>query len=134
MSTYYEILEVSENASAEVIKASYRALMRKFHPDVYKGDKDFATEQVKIINEAYEVLSDPQKRALYDSYLKSVHESRGFAKNSRNNSYHQDHEERNENKETSYGEKSSSFDNNNENKTEGRDNSFSQTRGTNEIK
>lgn len=87
---YYEILEVSETASAEVIKASYRALVRKFHPDVYVGDKGYATEQLKVLNAAYEVLSDPIKRRIYDDYLKS-----GFYKPDANRS--QRHYERDEN-------------------------------------
>ena len=63
---YYEILEVSTNASKEVIKNAYRALIKKYHPDSYTGDKEFAQEKVKEINEAYEALIDDDKRLLYD--------------------------------------------------------------------
>ena len=56
--TYYEVLEVSENASEEVIRMAYKALCRKYHPDVYKGDEKFANEMMSLINEAYNVLSD----------------------------------------------------------------------------
>lgn len=63
---YYEILEVSINASKEVIKNAYRALIKKYHPDSYKGDKQYAEEMIKKINEAYETLSDENKRLLYD--------------------------------------------------------------------
>ena len=63
---YYEILEVSTNASKEVIKNAYRALIKKYHPDSYTGDKEFAQEKVKEINEAYETLIDDDKRLLYD--------------------------------------------------------------------
>ena len=63
---YYEILEVSTNASKEVIKNAYRALIKKYHPDSYTGDKEFAQEKVKEINEAYETITDDDKRLLYD--------------------------------------------------------------------
>ncbi|MGN1012365.1 MAG: J domain-containing protein [Clostridia bacterium] len=63
---YYEILEVSVNASKEVIKNAYRALIKKYHPDSYKGNKEFAQEKMKKINEAYETLIDDNKRLLYD--------------------------------------------------------------------
>ncbi len=61
----YEILGVSPDASEEEIKRAYRRLARKYHPDLHPGDKE-AEERFKEINEAYEILSDPQKRAEYD--------------------------------------------------------------------
>lgn len=64
---YYEVLGVSRDATEEEIKKAYRKLARKYHPDVNKEDKD-ATEKFKEINEAYEVLSDPEKRAQYDHF------------------------------------------------------------------
>ena len=63
---YYEILEVSVNASKEVIKNAYRALTKKYHPDSYKGDPEYAQEKMKEINEAYETLMDDNKRLIYD--------------------------------------------------------------------
>lgn len=62
---YYKILGVSKNAGEKEIKAAYRKLARKYHPDVNKGNKA-AEEKFKEINEAHEVLSDPQKRSKYD--------------------------------------------------------------------
>lgn len=69
--TYYEILEVREDASQDVINMAYKALCRKYHPDVYKGfDSEFAADIMTKINEAYEVLSNPESRAAYDKWIK----------------------------------------------------------------
>jgi len=62
---YYQILGVARSASAEDIRAAYRKLALKYHPDRNPGDKQ-AEEKFKEMNEAYQVLSDPQKRARYD--------------------------------------------------------------------
>src|SRR5437763_10614508 len=62
---YYETLGVSKTASEDEIKSAFRKLARKYHPDVAK-DKKEAEEKFKQINEAYEVLSDPEKRRKYD--------------------------------------------------------------------
>ncbi|MBR4400424.1 MAG: molecular chaperone DnaJ [Synergistes sp.] len=64
---YYEILGVGREASADEIKKAYRTLTRKYHPDANPGDKE-AEAKYKEINEAHEVLSDPQKRAQYDQF------------------------------------------------------------------
>ncbi|HEU5051637.1 MAG TPA: J domain-containing protein [Hanamia sp.] len=64
---YYKTLGVSKNASAEDIKKAYRKLARKFHPDVNPNDKE-AHKKFQQINEANEVLSDPEKRKKYDQY------------------------------------------------------------------
>lgn len=65
---YYEVLGVSKTASPEEIKKAYRTLVKKYHPDVSTEPKDVAEAKFKEISEAYEVLSDPQKRGLYDQY------------------------------------------------------------------
>ncbi|MDH7516145.1 MAG: DnaJ domain-containing protein [Bacteroidota bacterium] len=62
---YYKILGVNENAGEAEIKAAYRSLAKKYHPDKNPGKKD-AEARFKEINEAYEVLSDPEKRKRYD--------------------------------------------------------------------
>ncbi|HIQ04268.1 MAG TPA: J domain-containing protein, partial [Anaerolineae bacterium] len=64
---YYKILGVSKNATEKEIKRAYRKLARQYHPDVNPGDK-VAEERFKEINEAYEVLSDPEKRKKYDQF------------------------------------------------------------------
>ena len=64
---YYEVLGVNKDASAEDIKKSYRKLAMKYHPD-RNPDNPKAEEQFKEAKEAYEMLSDDQKRAAYDQY------------------------------------------------------------------
>lgn len=64
---YYELLGVARKASAKEIRAAYRKLARKYHPDLNPGDKS-AEEKFKQIQEAYEVLSDTKKRQMYDQF------------------------------------------------------------------
>ncbi|HXX70832.1 MAG TPA: J domain-containing protein, partial [Candidatus Acidoferrum sp.] len=64
---YYELLGVGRKASAKDIRAAYRKLARKYHPDLNPGDKS-AEEKFKQIQEAYEVLSDAKKRQMYDQF------------------------------------------------------------------
>ena len=69
MENLYEVLEVSKNASKEVIEKAYKVLAKRYHPDVAKN-KDLANKMMVKINEAYSVLSDEQKRKEYDTMLK----------------------------------------------------------------
>lgn len=67
---YYEILEVDKKASSEIIKKSYSTLAKKYHPDLQPENmKQTAEEKLKLINEPYEILSNPEKRKSYDSLL-----------------------------------------------------------------
>ncbi|NJL06344.1 MAG: DnaJ domain-containing protein, partial [Chloroflexaceae bacterium] len=64
---YYEILGVTQDTTVEQLKKSYRQLARRYHPDLNPGDKA-AEETFKAISEAYEILSDEDKRFQYDQY------------------------------------------------------------------
>lgn len=66
MKNYYKIIGVDEDASQEEIKHTYFLKVKKYHPDTYYGDKDFALKKTSELNEAYEVLKDEVKRAEYD--------------------------------------------------------------------
>ncbi len=67
MKDYYNILGLDRNATTEEIRKAYRKLAAKYHPDRNPGDKQ-AEEMFKLVNEAHSVLSDPEKRKLYDRY------------------------------------------------------------------
>ncbi len=70
---YYDILEINKNASPEIIEKAYKTLVKKYHPDLQKNDlKIKYEEKIKKINEAYEVLSDSEKRKNYDLNLKKI--------------------------------------------------------------
>jgi curved DNA-binding protein len=75
---YYEILGVARDVTPEAIKKAYRTLARKHHPDVNPGDKA-AEKKFKEVQQAYDVLSDPEKRALYDRYGSAAFEGMAAA-------------------------------------------------------
>ena len=66
--SHYEVLQVARNASPEVIRAAYRSLAQRHHPDRQSGTRE-ATEETSRLNVAYAVLSDPERRAQYDAWL-----------------------------------------------------------------
>ncbi|MGQ0286042.1 molecular chaperone DnaJ [Pasteurellaceae bacterium 22721_9_1] len=74
---YYELLEVDRGADEKTIKRAYKKLAMKYHPDRTKGDKALE-EKFKEIQEAYEILSDKEKRAAYDQYGHAAFEQGGF--------------------------------------------------------
>lgn len=78
MKSYYDILGVLPTAPKEVIKAAYRTLISIYHPDKYDGDKSYAHQRTAEINQAYDVLSDPEKRSSYDEDLKRSGDSNYF--------------------------------------------------------
>lgn len=77
MITYYEILEVSRTASKEVITKAYKVLVRKYHPDLEQDEtkKEEMKQKMVKINEAYEILSDEEKRKKYDEKISMLEES-----------------------------------------------------------
>ena len=69
---YYDILEVNKNASPEIIEKAYKTLVKKYHPDLQSDSlKSEYEEKIKLINEAFETLSVPEKKSIYDLNLKS---------------------------------------------------------------
>lgn len=67
--SYYELLQVPQNASAEQIHAAYRMMVKKFHPDMHPKNRSVAEQRLYLINEAYEKLKRPESRRQYDLRL-----------------------------------------------------------------
>lgn len=82
---YYEELEVTTNASTAVIKAAYKAQVKHYHPDVFKGDKLFATNKLIKLNKAYEVLCNPSKRSEYDNLFGFNTQQKAYSSNNYQN-------------------------------------------------
>jgi len=86
--SYYDVLNINQNSDANEIKKQYRKLALKWHPDKNPNNKTEAEIKFKEINEAYEVLSDPEKRRIYDTYGKeevTPQSSRRYSKYSDSN-------------------------------------------------
>ena len=62
---WYQVLQISEQATDEMIKAAYRKLVKKCHPDAHPGDQE-CEERFRTVSEAYRILSDPERRRAYD--------------------------------------------------------------------
>lgn len=91
MKTYYDTLEVSKNASGEVIKRAHNVLIKKYHPDLASGnEKKEAEKKTAEINEAYEILKDPLKREKYDEFLKKAEILNENKKEEENQKYNKD--------------------------------------------
>ena len=69
MINYYKELGVNNNASKQEIKLAYLSMLKKYHPDVYDGDPEFAQNKTALINECYATLKDDEKRKAYDIEL-----------------------------------------------------------------
>ncbi len=75
---YYEVLGVDRGADEATLKKAYRKLAKKYHPDINPGDKE-AEKKFKEATEAYGILSDPEKRKMYDQYGHAAFENGGGA-------------------------------------------------------
>ncbi len=80
MKNYYHILGLSfeSNPETQLISAAYKALIKLYHPDVFKGDKKTLNRKITEINEAYEVLKDKKKKNIYDEELKKFQQDKSF--------------------------------------------------------
>lgn len=93
METLYDVLEVSRKASKEVIDKAYRTLAKKYHPDLQTPEnRAYAEEMMKKINEAYDILSNEEKRSEYDRKLEeqeaqNIHNDDSYTSNSENINY-----------------------------------------------
>lgn len=94
MKDYYKILQVASDASPEVIQMAYKALAKKYHPDLNPGQEEAMQEKMKDLNEAYEILSDKDKRWQYNQ---------SFYQNEESSHYSESEPPRNSWTESSYG-------------------------------
>ena len=69
INNHYAVLGLLHTAEAVVVKAAYKALAQRYHPDRFAGDTAYAKAKMEALNEAYQVLSNPQKRQAYDREL-----------------------------------------------------------------
>ena len=86
--SYYDILQVSPIAELEVIQGAYKRLAFKYHPD--RNSDPSCQQKMRLLNEAYRVLSDPKLRAAYDKKLKQIKETSGKQQSASDHSRQQD--------------------------------------------
>ena len=98
--THYDNLKVSRTAPLEVIRAAYKSLAQKYHPDKNQGDED-AARIMKIINESYEILSDPTKRAEHDQWIAQQEKINNYSKDTNVNNSEKFRESANSNNSSS---------------------------------
>lgn len=108
MKNYYDILGLEVNASSDEIKFAYKALVKKFHPDVNPQQREFFEKKSKAINEAYEILSNPSKKSSYDMRLKEFLNRQ--SNNQANSNYNQEKEEELKRREEELKRKQQEFD------------------------
>lgn len=72
---YYDVLGVPRDCEQSLIETVYKSMVKVFHPDVFKGDKNFAQQKLKLINEAYSIIGSPDQRFSYDAELRKSEES-----------------------------------------------------------
>lgn len=109
MFNYYDELGVKRTSTKSEIKSAYRALGKKYHPDVHPGDKKFAENKMKRINVAYETLSNPEKRNLYDQSLSGSFFAYNYGFTHNNNT---EHKNPNHSNRTNYGKADAANNNN----------------------
>lgn len=82
---YYDILQINKNATPEIVEKAYKTLVRMYHPDLQEGaNKQEYEEKLKLINEAYETLSNEQKRKQYDLELEQIEQMKRQQENVKN--------------------------------------------------
>ena len=82
--THYDILQVSQQASASVIRAAFKALSQKWHPDKHQGANETALQKFQNIKQAYDVLSNPELRQEYDHKLQTIDNNNNSSNNKPN--------------------------------------------------
>lgn len=110
MQNYYEILNISKDSTDDEIKKAYLTMIKKYHPDIYQGDKVFAEQQTSLITEAYTTLKNKELRMKYDRKTftnQPSRENENQAKNKAENIKPQKPKKQQEKKQTNKANKNS---------------------------